>query len=37
MDLSSKSDLHGEAFNFGPPADQNYSVESLVTQMAIHW
>ena len=29
--------LHGEAFNFGPPSNQNYSVEELVKEMAKHW
>jgi CDP-glucose 4,6-dehydratase len=29
--------LHGEAFNFGPPAQQNHSVQGLVNEMAMHW
>jgi len=29
--------LHGEPFNFGPPADQNHSVGDLVTAMSSHW
>jgi CDP-glucose 4,6-dehydratase len=29
--------MHGEAFNFGPPAQQNHSVLLLVEQMAHHW
>ncbi len=27
----------GEAFNFGPPADHNYSVSYLLEQMSKHW
>ena len=29
--------LHGEAFNFGPNADQNYSVKSLIEEMQKNW
>jgi CDP-glucose 4,6-dehydratase len=35
--LSERPDLHGEPFNFGPPAQQNHSVLELVRQMAVHW
>lgn len=35
--LSERPELHGEAFNFGPPAQQNHSVLALVEQMALHW
>ncbi len=35
--LSERSELHGEAFNFGPPAQQNHSVLALVEQMSLHW
>lgn len=35
--LSERPDLHGEPFNFGPPAQQNHSVLELVQQMAVHW
>lgn len=35
--LSQKPELHGEAFNFGPPAKHNHSVLELVQEMAIHW
>ena len=28
---------HGEAYNFGPPARQNYSVRTLIDEMAKHW
>ena len=35
--LSNSAELHGEAFNFGPPAHQNHSVGELVSEMALHW
>jgi CDP-glucose 4,6-dehydratase len=35
--LSSNPALHGEAFNFGPLAQQNRSVIDLVKEMATHW
>jgi CDP-glucose 4,6-dehydratase len=35
--LSQRPELHGEPFNFGPPAQQNHSVLELVQQMARHW
>ena len=35
--LLQMSELHGEAFNFGPPAQQNYSVQKLVEEMSLHW
>ncbi len=35
--LAVQPGLHGEAFNFGPPAQQNHSVLLLVEQMALHW
>ena len=37
IDLSQRPELHGEPFNFGPPAQQNHSVLELVQQMALHW
>lgn len=37
IELSNKNDYHGEAFNFGPPASQNYSVRELIDEMACHW
>ena len=37
MHLNESNELHGEAFNFGPPAYQNHSVANLVTQMSQHW
>jgi CDP-glucose 4,6-dehydratase len=35
--LAQRSELHGEPFNFGPPAQQNQCVLELVKQMALHW
>jgi CDP-glucose 4,6-dehydratase len=35
--LSRQPGMHGESFNFGPPAQQNHSVLELVQQMALHW
>jgi len=35
--LTQRQELHGEAFNFGPPAQQDHSVLELVEQMAAHW
>ena len=37
MKLSEDVELHGEPFNFGPPANQIHSVASLVSQMSMHW
>ncbi len=36
-ELCNNDNLHGESFNFGPPAHQNHSVISLVEEMAKHW
>lgn len=35
--LSQDKALHGEAFNFGPQAQQNQSVLELVKQMSVSW
>jgi CDP-glucose 4,6-dehydratase len=35
--LKGNPTLHGETFNFGPPAQQNHSVGELVGLMARHW
>ncbi len=35
--LSKQPELHGEPFNFGPPAQQNHSVLELVKKMALYW
>lgn len=37
MALRADARLHGEAFNFGPPTQQNHSVGELVAAMAKHW
>jgi len=37
IELSKNSQHHGEAFNFGPPAQQNHSVGELVNEMAKYW
>ncbi len=35
--VSRKSELHGEAFNFGPRAEQNHTVVDLLNDLAQHW
>lgn len=35
--LFAKDSLHGEAFNFGPRAEQNHTVEDLLRDMAKKW
>ena len=35
--LEKDLELHGEAFNFGPKAGEDYSVFELVEEMSIHW
>jgi CDP-glucose 4,6-dehydratase len=35
LSLSSKN--HGEAYNFGPSANQNYSVSRLINEMSKYW
>jgi CDP-glucose 4,6-dehydratase len=35
--LASAGALHGEPFNFGPPAEQDHSVLELIEAMAGHW
>lgn len=37
MALVNDAALHGEPFNFGPPAQQNHSVLELVREMSLHW
>lgn len=37
MNLSARPELNGEAFNFGPPSQQNHTVMDLVTAMSNHW
>jgi len=36
-ELNQKDELHGEPFNFGPPAHQNHSVLKLVQMMSEDW
>lgn len=35
--LAESSHQHGEAYNFGPPAHQNYSVRLLIDEMSKYW
>ena len=35
--LSSRTELHGEAFNFGPRAEQHRNVVDLLTDLSQHW
>lgn len=35
--LTQRPELHGQPFNFGPQAQQNQSVLTLVQQMALYW
>lgn len=35
--LSTNIELHGEAYNFGPPAHQNHSVRELIDEMSNYW
>jgi CDP-glucose 4,6-dehydratase len=35
--LTKRQELHGEPFNFGPPAQQNHSVLELVQAMSCYW
>lgn len=37
MALQESALLHGQPFNFGPPAQQNHSVGELVSAMTKHW
>lgn len=37
VELTERSELHGEPFNFGPPAQQNRSVLELVQAMSCYW
>lgn len=36
-DLNNSSRLHGEAFNFGPSSDQDFSVNDLILKMSEDW
>lgn len=35
--LARESGLHGEAFNFGPKAEHNFSVAALITELSKSW
>jgi CDP-glucose 4,6-dehydratase len=35
--LTENAGLNGEAFNFGPPSNQNHTVEELIEEMGLHW
>ena len=37
LQLSQSNDMHGEAFNFGPPSRQNHSVRELINEMEKYW
>lgn len=37
MALKESTSLHGQPFNFGPPAQQDHSVGELVAAMSKHW
>ncbi|MBT5633879.1 MAG: CDP-glucose 4,6-dehydratase [Nitrospina sp.] len=36
-ELTKKTEIHGEAYNFGPPAHQNHSVRELINEMTKYW
>jgi len=36
-ELYQSNKLHGEAYNFGPPANQDFSVKHLIVQMQQYW
>lgn len=36
-ELAEKRNQHGEAYNFGPPANQNHTVGELIDGMKEHW
>jgi len=35
--LNNDPNLHGQAYNFGPPANQDYSVRNLIDEMSLSW
>lgn len=37
QELSLSSGLSGEAYNFGPPGDNSFSVRELINEMSNHW
>jgi CDP-glucose 4,6-dehydratase len=36
-ELSEHHEKHGQAYNFGPPANQNYTVRALIDEMTKYW
>jgi CDP-glucose 4,6-dehydratase len=36
-ELYERPDAHGQAYNFGPPANQNHSVSELIDEMSVYW
>lgn len=36
-ELMSRAELHGQAYNFGPPANQDYPVKDLINEMQKYW
>lgn len=37
VELTKSSTNHGEAYNFGPSANQNHTVQELIDEMAMYW
>ena len=37
MAISNDSVFHGEAYNFGPPSNQDHSVKDLINEMEKYW
>lgn len=37
IELYENDSLHGEAFNFGPRAEQNHTVEELLIDLSKYW
>ena len=37
VELYNSNDKHGQAYNFGPPANQNRPVKDLINEMGKHW
>jgi CDP-glucose 4,6-dehydratase len=37
IQLADNKELHGEAYNFGPPSRQNHSVRELIDEMQKYW
>ena len=37
MNLFDNNNFHGESYNFGPPSDNNFTVQRLVDEMSKYW